>query len=233
MDPKKIFIDDRLKGICSYCGAEHASRDHTPSRVFLDQPYPEDLAVSESCIKCNTGFSADEEYVACLIECVIQGTTKPTPKFRDKVARTLTARPSIAARIEKGKQSEINETILWQPEMDRVHRVIVKLAQGHVSYELGLPHIGTPDTVEIIPIPCMSEEQFKAFNNLDYDSPALYPEIGSRAFISIVCGKPTAYNNWNIVQDGRYRYAVGQSSGDWVKLVLSEYLACLVVWNQP
>ncbi len=64
MDPKKLFIDERLKGNCAYCGAVADSRDHIPSRVLLDEPYPENIPVAESCTKCNGGFSSDEEYLA-------------------------------------------------------------------------------------------------------------------------------------------------------------------------
>lgn len=231
MDPKQMFIDERLRGVCSYCGASHASRDHVPSRVFMDTPYPKNLPVAESCLECNNGFSADEEYLACLIECVVHGTTEPTKKFRKKIATILKKKPSIAARIEKGKQIDRNSTIHWQPELDRVKKVILKLARGHIAYEIGVQHTEEPSALEIIPIPSMNEYQLNNFNNLDTDEPGLYPEIGSRAFISIIEGGQTAYENWHIVQDGRYRYAVGQSSGDWVKLVLSEYLACRIVWG--
>jgi len=226
-----MFIDKRLLGICSYCGASHASRDHVPSKVFLDLPYPKNLPAAESCVECNNGFSADEEYLACLIECVVHGTTETTVNFREKVAKTLKKKPSIAARIEKGKQLDKNNNILWQPEEERVKRVILKLARGHVSYELGIQHTEPPAIIEIMPIPCMTGYQLSEFNNLDTGEPALYPEIGSRAFISVLSGKQTAYENWRIIQDGRYRYAVGQSSGDWVKLVLSEYLACRIIWE--
>ncbi len=101
MDPKKLFIDERLKGICTFCGAEPDSRDHVPSRVLLDKPYPENLPVVESCSKCNREFSVDEEYLACFLECVIQGTTEPNANFGEKVARILEARPLIKARIRE------------------------------------------------------------------------------------------------------------------------------------
>jgi len=78
MDPRKLFIDARLKGICTYCGAvTDTSRDHTPSKALLDNPYPENLPIAEACSKCNGDFSLDEEYLSCLVECVIHGTTKP------------------------------------------------------------------------------------------------------------------------------------------------------------
>ncbi len=231
MDPKKLFIDERLKGICAYCGTIVDSRDHSPSRVFLDEPYPNNLPITKSCSDCNRGFSADEEYLACLIECVKQGTTKPNKQFREKVAKILTARPSIAKRIEKGKQYDNDNNPIWQPEWIRVRNVVLKLARGHVTYELGLQHLEEPDIVDIVPIPLMKLDEIEAFNSLDNIDEFFLPEVGSHAFINYLVGKPTAYEGWCVIQEGRYRYAVGQSSGDWVKFVLNEYLACRVIWE--
>ena len=53
------------------------TRDHIPSRSLLDQPYPENLPVIGSCQVCNQGFSKDEEYVVCLIEAALAGSTDP------------------------------------------------------------------------------------------------------------------------------------------------------------
>ena len=231
MDPKQLFIDERFKGICAYCGAGANCRDHIPSRVLLDDPYPANLPVAESCSQCNSGFSTDEEYLSCLIECVIHGTTEPNDRFRPKVAKILKARPSIATRIETGKTLDHNNDPVWQPEWSRVREVILKLARGHMSYELGLQHTEEPLIVDIMPAPCMSEDEIEQFNSLNEETGFLYPELGSRAFINLLSGKPTAYGQWHVVQENRYRYAIGQSSGDWVKFVLSEYLACRVVWE--
>lgn len=230
MDPKKLFMDERLKGNCAHCGASADSRDHIPSRVLLDEPYPENLPVAESCSKCNGGFSADEEYMSCLIECVIQGTTLPNDRFREKVAKILKERPSIAVRIENGKKFDQNNNPIWQPEWNRLREVILKLARGHMAYELGLQHVEEPQIVDILPSPSMTKDELERFNSLE-DAGHLYPEIGSRAFVNLSLGKPTAYDKWHVVQEGRYRYTIGQSSGDWVKFVLSEYLACRVVWE--
>lgn len=66
MDPRHLFVDKRLTGICVYCGGEPSTRDHVPSKVFLDEPYPENnLPVVPACETCNNSFSLDEE-VCCL-----------------------------------------------------------------------------------------------------------------------------------------------------------------------
>jgi hypothetical protein len=232
MDPKKLFIDNRLKGNCSYCGANANSRDHIPSRVLLDEPYPENLPIAESCDKCNTGFSVDEEYLACLIECIVQGTTQPNNKFRAKVAKTLKARPSIATRIESGKVLDQNQNPIWGVEFDRVRSVVLKLARGHMSYELGIQHIEEPIIVDISSVSLMTEENLEAFYSLSEYDDILFPEVGSRAFVNLLGEKPNTYGKWCVVQDGRYMYAVGQSSsyGDWAQFILSDYLTCRVVW---
>jgi hypothetical protein len=231
MDPKKLFLDDRFRGVCSYCGAVADSRDHVPSRILLDEPYPDNLPVAESCVRCNKGFSLSEEYLACFIECVIQGTTTPDDNFRPKVVETLKARPSIRQRIENCKRVDGNNQTHWVPEAERVEEIVLKLARGHIAYELGLQHIEEPEAVEITPIPCMSEDQLRLFFSLENEVGSLYPEIGSRAFINVLSGKPTAYDQWHVVQRNRYQYVVGQSCGDWVKIVLSNYLACRVAWG--
>ena len=229
MDPKKLFIDDRLKGVCAYCGGIPGTRDHVPSKILLDEPYPENLPVAESCSSCNQGFSASEEYLACLIECVINGSTRPNESFRPKVAATLKARPAIANRIEAGKQVDASGNLIWQPERGRVEEVILKLARGHMAYELGIQRIDSPEVMDIFPLPSLTENQVENFFSLP--SSHLYPEIGSRAFVSVCSGKQRAFESWLVIQDGRYQYAIGQSEGDWVKIVISNYLACHVAWD--
>ncbi len=36
MDPRKLFIDERLTGMCVYCGTRPDTRDTVPSKVLLD-----------------------------------------------------------------------------------------------------------------------------------------------------------------------------------------------------
>lgn len=64
----KTFSDLRLNTQCAYCGEYPETRDHVPSKIILENPFPENLPVVPSCLKCNNGFSLDEEYFACLIE---------------------------------------------------------------------------------------------------------------------------------------------------------------------
>ena len=48
---------------CIYCGAEADTREHCPSKAFLELPLPTNLIVLPACNRCNNGFSSDELYV--------------------------------------------------------------------------------------------------------------------------------------------------------------------------
>jgi hypothetical protein len=78
MDPRQLPIDNRLIGVCVFCGGHPDTRDHAPSKVFLDEPFPEDLAVVEACAECNRSFSIDEEYLACFLEAVLFRNSGPS-----------------------------------------------------------------------------------------------------------------------------------------------------------
>jgi hypothetical protein len=230
MDPRKLFIDERLTGFCSFCGADPDTRDHTPSRVLLDEPFPSNLPVVEACQTCNSGYSQDEEYVACLIECIMCGTTEPDSLARDKVGRILSERPLLMARIRESRTEDADGNILWRADIDRIRNVSLKLARGHLAYDLNVFHFETPCVLEFRPFVTMTQEELLAFESLPEDGSVLFPEIGSRVFISM-WKSDKEWNDWREVQPGRYRYRVEQSySGDKVQFVISEYLACTVIW---
>lgn len=100
MEQLRDYADERLLLGCIYCGAQDNTREHVPSRVLLDKPYPENLPVVGACHPCNNGFSKDEEYVACLIESVIAGSTEPE-KIRRQTIATLRERSPLYGRALK------------------------------------------------------------------------------------------------------------------------------------
>ena len=232
MDPLHLFLDERLTGMCVYCGAQPETRDHGPSKVLLDEPYPSQLPVVGACESCNASFSLDEQYLACFIDCVICGTAETAELQRPNVKRILSGNPALQHRIEASRRADGAGNLLWQPEINRVRKVISKLAQGHVAYEL-YPKIEEPLEVTFAPLPTLSKEKRTAFENMTSGKLDLWPEIGSRAFLR-ACGKsPNRFEqsgDWVVVQPGRYRYAAVETGKDLVRIVLSEYLACKVSW---
>src|SRR5690349_15418348 len=121
--------DRRQSAWCAYCAGDTRTRGHAPSRVLLEAPYPENLPVVRACRSCNAGFSEDEEYVACLVECVLAGDLLPAALGREKIQRILSERPTLAQRLAKAR-SETEEGVRFSVEEERVRNVLLKLARG-------------------------------------------------------------------------------------------------------
>ena len=233
MDPRHLFIDERHTGMCVYCGTYPDTRDHVPSKVLLDEPYPPDLPVVGACKKCNASFSLDEQYIACFLDCIICGGAEVSDLHRSNVKRILKDNPALKGRIKMARKKDEADNLLWEAESDRVRNVVLKLARGHAAYEL-YPKLEEPTAVGFAPLQLLSDDEKSSFEQITASKIELWPEIGSRAFLRAF-GKPPDrflhFNGWVVVQPDRYRYAVAETGGVLVRMVLSEYLACEVVWE--
>lgn len=217
------FADTRLGGCCVYCGDFPDTRDHIPPRVFLDDPLPSNLAVVPCCRECNLASSADEEYLACLLEVASCGTTDVDRLERRSIARTLAARPLLRARLAAAfNRAESSVEV----EHARVRRVIEKLARGIWSYETATNADPTILTAEYVPLAACDDDTLETFTTL---APLeLLPEVGSRLMIRVI-EDWSMENQWQIVQPTRFAYAVeAGSSPPRVKMVFRDYLACEV-----
>jgi hypothetical protein len=233
VEPRKLFADERLGGVCVYCGGPPDTVDHVPPKVLLDDPLPSNLPGVDACSACNQGFSLDEEYFACLLECVLSGTADPVGVQREKVRRALARNPRLASRLEASKKTDHEGRLAWQPESERVRKVVLKPARGHAAYELSQPQLDDPREVACTPIMAMSASQRVALVSEEPGKLAGWPEIGSRAFYR-ACGafpNSTQEGKWIVVQPGRYRYSVEERGGVIVQVVIGEYLACTVEWE--
>ncbi len=222
MDPRHLPMDERLKGsVCAYCEGESNTRDHVPSKVLLDEPYPLQLPTVLACEGCNRSFSLDEEYVACFLECVICGTTKIDNLTRSNVKRILERKDTLKQRIEKCKTKD-KGNLVWLPELARFHNVSQKLAKGHIAHELWPQSELIPQST-IVPLEVLEDKQRFTFENFGYGNLTGWPEIGSRAFLRAAGEQIDPFQQssaWIIVQRDRYRYAVDADVG-MVRIVLS------------
>lgn len=229
MDPRKLFADQRHSGFCVYCGGPAETVDHVPSKALLDEPYPADLPTVAACTACNQGFSLDEEYLSCLIECTLRGSTEPERQQRLAVRQKLATRSALRAELE-ATRNVVDGEILWHPVSSRVENVIVKLARGHVAFEEGTPMLGEPDVLDYVPRTAISAEEAHELTRA-WPADLAWPEVGSRAFFR-ASGMRVPHNpgpdSWITVQRDRYRYRV---KGTVAQIVLSEYLICTVVWD--
>ena len=224
------YGDERQLGYCAFCGGETGTRDHCPSRVLLDEPYPDNLPVVPACSACNVRFSPDEEYLACLISCVVAGSTDPDTIARPKIRRILSDSPALRVRIEQSRVGSANG-IIFEPEHQRVSTVVTKLAQGHALYELHEPHPEVPDEILIVPLLRMSDADRDAFESPNPEGFSAWPEIGSRAMQRMVGIDSGTEYPWLVVQSGRYRFHACVDSGISIRIVIHEYLACYVRWD--
>lgn len=244
MDYLNDFADERLANGCVYCfGGLEETRDHVPSRILLELPYPTNLPVVPACRECNAGFSLDEEYVATLLECVLAGSTDPSRIRHERVSRGLERNSALRARLESSKWEENGRTI-FSVEENRIRNVICKLAKGHAAYELSTPYRATPDRIAWCPIPEMTKDEWEDFDAVHVGG--VINEIGSRNMQRLLAtqvllesenGDPIfmnlLVNDWIEVQHARYRYQVIEEFEIVrIKIVIAEYLACEVIWNR-
>ncbi len=226
----KTFSDERLDNMCSYCGDKPETRDHVPSRILLNDPFPENLPVVPCCLKCNQDFSLDEEYFACALECVLHGTSEIEKLEREKVKSILLRKETLRQRIENSFILQNGNKFL-QIESDRMKNVIVKLAKGHAKFENSEPQFDDPTSIWIKPLSTMTTEEFDIFfapQNLDKA-----PEVGSRALQNLfIETNSNVLSHWIDVQDNIYKYSVCVGLGFIsVKILIWEYFAVQVIWD--
>lgn len=230
MQRLESFADKRLLARCIFCRGGTESKEHVPSKVFLDKPHPENHPTINICNNCNSGFSLDEQYVACLIECACIGSADPDNIQREKIKKTLKRSPALATKLQhafiaKGAGKEISI------EEKRLKNVIMKIARGLVAYELEEPTLYSPTSFEIAPLQCLSLKTREAFEAPVKSS--MWPEIGSRAMLRMVLiddNNRSYINEWIELQPGRFRYLTSVGRGISIRFVISEYLACEVLW---
>ena len=128
------FSDYRINNICTFCGEYADSKDHVPSKVFLDEPFPKNLPLVPCCKKCNQGFSLDEEYIACFLECLKSSSADIERLAREKIKKTLHRKESLRKKIENSINIQ-DDRIIFNIEEDRLLNVLLKLIRGHIRFE--------------------------------------------------------------------------------------------------
>lgn len=242
MDQLRDYADKRLLNGCIYCGGPVETRDHVPSLCLLERPYPENLPVVGSCMRCNQGFLKDEEYLVCLIESALCGSTDPDKFTRPSVARILRNSPALRARIETAK-SESDGNIQFATEGERIVNVMLKLARGHAAFELSQPCRDEPVHLWCGPLSDLSDDEREGFHSAHVQE--VLGEAGSRGQQRLLVTQvtlesasgehfviPLIVNDWVDVQEGLYRYlAIDDVGGLVIRIVVAEYLGCEVAWH--
>lgn len=228
------FSDSRNKSWCIHCGSwlakSQINRDHAPSKTLLKEPYPDNLPVMQICMRCNSGFSIDEEYFSIFLACVRKGSADPKEHLDPKIIRALTEKQNLRQIIDASKHEEQvhGETrLLWTPDKDRINKVILKNARGHAYFEYGEPMLSEPTHIWATPLENLTNEQINEFEQIQ--DQGFGPEVGSRMMTRVITGQDL-HNGWVIVQPRTYRYSVVQQGLMLVRSIIDEYLATEVYW---
>lgn len=233
------FSDDRQKAWCIHCSGSLAGletdEDHVPTKSLLAKPRPHHLPVVIICRECNNGFSLDEQYAVAFLSSVLSGSSDPEAQKNASARRALAASPALRAMIDQSRTEYRTHSgemkLVWQPDIARIERVILKNARGHAYFEFGEPMLGRPIHVWGRPLESFTADERGDFEGLhNGEDLSVWPEVGSRMMDRMATGADII-NGWVVVQDGTYRYSVQQADGGLlVRSIWSEYLATEVQW---
>ena len=241
------FVEHSKKGVhyCIYCGSIADTREHVPSKVFLDKSITTDnLPTLPACYKCNNGFSSDELYTNAYIECV-----KSFIGDNNYTALELnpTDRKEVIEAKNAVKQACENGTF---PIDGRIERILCKLAIGHIAYELFELINSDSFSVENVSIgyvfKCsVNKGIWDSLETIELIENDVFPEVGSRAFrnmcvLNISNGNADnsltnhhLFMDWTYIQDGVYRYiALYDEDSIVVKMIIRDYLYAEVVFRK-
>jgi len=227
------FSDERHYASCIHCGAPKSrnfTRDHVPSKLLLDRPFPDNLPTFDICAGCNNRFSKDEEYLKIVLACIFEGTCEPDELENEVVARALKRNGSMLAdlRLARREYDTLGgeRNVIWQPDLSRITPPLIKNARGHFVYELGERAEGEPTSVGVCPLQNLDDASRTAFEAVSIG--AGWPEVGSR-MMTRLAGGADLFESWIVVQPGIYRYAVHEYRA--VRIVIREYLAFEAIWD--
>ena len=183
------FTDERHKTWCIHCGSAIAdiksNRDHVPTKSLLTQNLRKrgakyDRGKGEEldylpqvvvCRDCNSSFSADENYLLCVLHAVMAGSLYPDSAKHPEAASILRSNRHVVRSLKRRPDGQLLlfddlRPFTLYPDTERVQRIIVKNARGHAYHELGEPLLEAPEHVAFVPLEQLSAEQRNAFESV-------------------------------------------------------------------
>jgi hypothetical protein len=266
MEYREYLGDNRLRhrivyknneSLCIYCGNIADSREHIPSKVFLEEPFPDNLYLVPACRKCNNSFSDDELYTWYIIKILEQESGIPMKNYAEK---RFSSHPHVYQEAQKDISDfagwfngPVRDKILFKFQSKRVERVIEKLAIGHAVFELGECYFSEDfdswkiSKVEYAFAPALSQDVIEDYDCAVDISNNLLPEIGSRVYENIypvtipLCDMQGNSNmaigvvflDWTDIQDNIYRYiAIYSFEEIKIMIVIDEFLYTTVIFRR-
>lgn len=232
-----IEKNKRFDSICIYCRTNVAnSREHLPSRIFLDTPYPEGYSIVPACEECNGGFSPGEVYVSSFIDKLRNALSNNRIPLREKTISAINHDKDLARIINEQIQTE-NEKIIVNYEPELFSKILIKLAKGHLCQAQD----------KVFESDCSVECNFKLKPDLSKDELYHFEELplvdkasecGSDFTHSLLIvegiGLPSQiFVPWNEVQDGNYRCLTYFEHDNYVaRIVICETLFAEVLFSE-
>lgn len=206
--------------VCCYCGEWAETVDHVPSKVFLDEPYPENLPCVPCCRRCNERFSLDEEFIAVLLECVRWQTFDVEQFKREKVRKIAEHTPAILQTVRESISPLLDGHFTINAEDARLNRVLTKLIAGHLRFEgLDQSFLHKGFKMHFYQNVHTNREFYQRFHSPIMSS--LLPEVGSRALIAMF-EQGSAGGPWLEVQPGMYEYCVAPDNSE-VRIIMQGF----------
>ena len=246
MSSLKDYSDSRLREYCIYCRdllyPEHSSRDHVPSKVFLDKPYPENLQIVKVCKSCNESYSKDETYTAAVLGVLMSGSTDPEWQVWDNAARILSSQNILRRELEDGLNRQRLFDFIQPTEIDalifdssRLENVLIKNARALALYMITELLYDDPSQIGWRCRSQLTNGQRKFFETIPHES--IFPEVGCKMmstpfFFKRYPESGMTDNGWFEVQPGAFRFAVLWGQPLTVRMVFREFLFAVVKWEQ-
>lgn len=224
--------DNRKIDRCLFCNRYNVelTREHTPSKILLDEPLPENLPITYTCKDCNSSFSIDEEYFACILEASKCHSIWLDDLVRFKVRRTLQKNKELYKTIAN---SFDQETKRFSFDLKRLKHIAIKLAICHLAFEMNEIVNDNPNYFDFFLRDEVNDRKIEDFDTL--------------IEISVICEISKCYENmiilessqdtrlfyaWQIVQEGQYRYMCAFSDDKYiVRIVIGEYTFFEMHWD--
>ncbi|SEG03004.1 hypothetical protein SAMN05421847_1335 [Halpernia humi] len=224
--------DERYDNICCYCQnsfKNNKTKDHIPSKVLLDEPFPENLPIVFCCYDCNQSFSTDEEYFACIIEYLVAGTKNIEKIERKKIKNILNQKKYLKNKIE-ANITENNGVLTIHFDESVLKKVLSKLVFGHMSYELSNPYIQTPNFIGFNTIDNLNDFEYQEFISDSFVD--IIPEVGTRASLNHIIQNQKLISTWKIVQKNNYQYKLQILDNETVlKVIIRNKLYVIATWT--
>lgn len=158
----------------------------------------------------------------------------PKYEWRIGIDKSLGNNPQLKYKIENEIIYRMEKGLGYKIEMNRLDNILIKLAKGHAAFELSEYNFDKYSiSIKTFSRDQVSREEWNIFNGVEELTYA--HEIGSRSIDNIYIiensYKPVAVIDWNIVQEGRYKYlSTINNEKIIIKIVLNEYFAALINW---